>query len=115
VPGILSPVKITVKGAPAARRLLRNRRPLSSDLPRQVLGTYRKDGAERGDLLRYESEFIEVIARHSVDLGPIMAGLSAQDWNKSNIIDWSMTSPENEGGLHVGRQSTHPSTQRSMT
>jgi len=48
VPGILSPGKITVKGAPAARRLLRNRRPLSSDLARQVLGTYRKDGAERG-------------------------------------------------------------------
>ena len=47
VPGILSPRKITVKGAPAARRLLRNRRPLSSDLARQVLGTYRKDGAER--------------------------------------------------------------------
>jgi len=32
----------------APRRLLRNRRPLSSDLARQVLGTYRKDGAERG-------------------------------------------------------------------
>jgi|SRR6516164_6587216 len=47
VPGIVSPSKITVKGAPAARRLLRNRRPLSSDLARQVLGTYRKDGAER--------------------------------------------------------------------
>ena len=27
-----------------SRRLLRNRRPLSSDLARQVLGTYRKDG-----------------------------------------------------------------------
>jgi hypothetical protein len=48
VPGIVSPGKITVKGAPAARRLLRNRRPLSTDLARQVLGTYRKDGAERG-------------------------------------------------------------------
>lgn len=46
VPGIVSPRKITVKGALAARRLLRNRRPLSSDLARQVLGTYRKDGAE---------------------------------------------------------------------
>ena len=40
--------KVTVKGAPAARRLLRNRRPLSSDLARQVIGTYRKDGAARG-------------------------------------------------------------------
>jgi hypothetical protein len=47
VPGIVSPSEITVKGAPAARRLLRNRRPLSSDLARQVLGTYRKDGADR--------------------------------------------------------------------
>jgi hypothetical protein len=47
VPGIISPGEITVKGAPAARRLLRNRRPLSSDLARQVLGTYRKDGAMR--------------------------------------------------------------------
>jgi hypothetical protein len=47
VPGIVSPGKITVKGAPAARRLLRNRRPLSSDLARQVLGTYRQDGAMR--------------------------------------------------------------------
>ena len=46
VPGIVSPGKVTVKGAPAARRLLRNRRPLSSDLARQVLGTYRKDGTE---------------------------------------------------------------------
>jgi hypothetical protein len=48
VPGIVSPRKITVKGAPTARRLLRNRRPLSSDLAAQVLGIYRKDGAERG-------------------------------------------------------------------
>jgi len=48
VPGILSPDKVTVKGAPAARRLLRNRRPLSGDLARQALGTYRKDRAERG-------------------------------------------------------------------
>jgi hypothetical protein len=47
VPGILSPSKITVKGAPAARRLLHNRRPLSNDLARQVLGAYRKDGSER--------------------------------------------------------------------
>jgi hypothetical protein len=46
VPGILPPGKITVKGAPAARRLLRDRRPLSSDLAPQVLGTYRKDEAE---------------------------------------------------------------------
>jgi hypothetical protein len=46
VPRTVSPLKITVKGAPAARRLLRNRRPLSSDLARQVLGTYRKDGTE---------------------------------------------------------------------
>jgi hypothetical protein len=46
--GILSPCQITVKGAPAARPLLRNGRPLNSDLARQVLGTYRKDGAERG-------------------------------------------------------------------
>jgi hypothetical protein len=46
VPGIVSPGKITVKGAPAARRLLRNRRPLSTDHARQVLGTYRKDGAK---------------------------------------------------------------------
>ena len=45
VPGIVSPGKITVKGAPAARRLLRNRKPLSSDLARQVPGTYREDGA----------------------------------------------------------------------
>jgi hypothetical protein len=48
VPGILSPGKTTVKGAPAARPLLRNGKPLSSDLARQVIGTYRKDGAERG-------------------------------------------------------------------
>jgi hypothetical protein len=48
VPGIVLPGKVTVKGAPAARRLLRNRTPLSNDLARQVLGTYRKDGAERG-------------------------------------------------------------------
>jgi hypothetical protein len=47
VPGILSPRKITVEGAPAARRLLRNRRPLSSDLPRQVPWHLRKDRAER--------------------------------------------------------------------
>jgi hypothetical protein len=39
VPGIVSPREITVNGAPAARRLLRNRKPLSSDLARQVLGT----------------------------------------------------------------------------
>lgn len=48
MPGIVSPGTTTVKGAPAARRLLRNRRPLSSDRARQVLGTYRKDEAERG-------------------------------------------------------------------
>ena len=47
MPGIVSPRKITVKGAPPARRLLRNRKPLSSDPARQVLGSYRKDGAER--------------------------------------------------------------------
>jgi hypothetical protein len=35
VPGIVSPRKATVKGTPAARRLLRNRRPLSSGLARQ--------------------------------------------------------------------------------
>jgi hypothetical protein len=51
VPGIVSPGKITVKGAPAVRRLLRNRRPLSSDLARQVLGTYRKDG--QGEVALY--------------------------------------------------------------
>ena len=45
VPGIVLPRKVTVKGAPAARRLLRNRRPSSSDLARQLLGTYRKDRA----------------------------------------------------------------------
>jgi hypothetical protein len=33
VPGILSPFKITVKGAPKARRLLCNRRPLTVILP----------------------------------------------------------------------------------
>jgi hypothetical protein len=51
VPGIVSPGKITVKGAPAARRLLRNREPLSSDLARQVLGTYRKNGIKRGGII----------------------------------------------------------------
>jgi hypothetical protein len=56
VPGIVSPCKITVKGAPAARRLLRNRRPLSSDLARQVLGTYRNDGAERGEIQEWKQE-----------------------------------------------------------
>jgi hypothetical protein len=43
---MVSPGKITVKGAPAARPLLRNGRPLSTDLTRQVLGTYQKDGAD---------------------------------------------------------------------
>jgi hypothetical protein len=52
VPGIVSPRKVTVKGTPAARPLLRNGRPLSSDLARQVLGTYRKDGAKRGRAVR---------------------------------------------------------------
>jgi hypothetical protein len=48
VPGILSPRKITVKGAPSGRvaKAMAQAPPLSSDLPRQVLGTYRKDGAE---------------------------------------------------------------------
>jgi hypothetical protein len=36
VPGIVSPRTIAVKGAPAARRLLRSRKPLSSDRARQV-------------------------------------------------------------------------------
>ena len=35
VPGILSPVQITVKGAPAARRLLAQPQTLDCDLPRQ--------------------------------------------------------------------------------
>ena len=50
VPGILSPRKITVKGAPSGRvaTAMAQAPPLSCDLPRQDLGTYRKDGAERG-------------------------------------------------------------------
>ena len=65
VPGIVSPGKITVKGAPAARRLLRNRRPLSSDLARQVLGTYRKDGAKR---IRVRYKYLDFRRRNRLSL-----------------------------------------------
>ena len=47
VPEIVSPGKITVKGAPAARRLLRNRRPLSSDLVRKDPAPMPSDGMVR--------------------------------------------------------------------
>jgi hypothetical protein len=47
VPGLLSPFQITVKGAAAARRLLRNRRPLTVLLHGKTIGTYRLDGAVR--------------------------------------------------------------------
>jgi hypothetical protein len=48
VPGIISPRKITVKGAPSGRvaEAMAQAPPLSSDLPQQELGTSRKDGAE---------------------------------------------------------------------
>ena len=48
VPGILSPRKITVKGAPSGRvaKAMGAAPTLESDLPRQDLGTYRKDGGK---------------------------------------------------------------------
>ena len=44
-PGILSPGKLTLKGAPCGR-VLRTalRTALDRDLPRQDLGTYKEDG-----------------------------------------------------------------------
>ena len=39
MPGILSPWKITAKGAPTARRLLTQPQILDCDLPRQTIGT----------------------------------------------------------------------------
>ena len=49
-PGSLSPRKITIKGAPAARRCaMAQAPPLTADLPRQDLGTYQEDGEESGD------------------------------------------------------------------
>jgi hypothetical protein len=48
-PGSLSPRKITIKGAPAARRRCAAQ-TLDTDLPRQDLGTYQEDGERRGSL-----------------------------------------------------------------
>jgi hypothetical protein len=49
-PGSLSPRKITIKGAPAARRRFAAQ-TLDTDLPRQDLGTYQEDGERLGKLL----------------------------------------------------------------
>jgi hypothetical protein len=43
-PGILSPRKITVKGAPDGASLAAQGQTLDCDLPRQDLGTYQQDG-----------------------------------------------------------------------
>jgi hypothetical protein len=50
VPGILSPCKITLKGAPCGRvaRRWAQAPTLECDLARQDLGTYRKDEVYRG-------------------------------------------------------------------
>jgi hypothetical protein len=45
LPGSLSPRKITIKGAPGARRRFAAQ-TLDSDLTRQDLGTYQEDGRE---------------------------------------------------------------------
>ena len=47
MPDILSPFQITVKGAPAARRLLAQPQTLDCALPGKTIGTYRLDGAVR--------------------------------------------------------------------
>jgi hypothetical protein len=50
VPGILSPRKITVKGAPSGRVCddAKTAPPLTLIFPGKTIGTYRKDGTERG-------------------------------------------------------------------
>ena len=47
-PGILSPRKITVKGARVAAAMAL-RATLECDLPRQDIGTYQEDGGRRCD------------------------------------------------------------------
>jgi hypothetical protein len=50
-PGSLSPGKITIKGAPAARPRCAAQ-TLDTDLPRQDLGTYQEDGDAEGRATR---------------------------------------------------------------
>ena len=55
VPGILSPGKITVKGAPCARVLRMAQAPLLTVIfPGKTIGTYRLDGAVRAHRPRSE-------------------------------------------------------------
>jgi len=64
VPGILSPVKITVKGAPDGRVFdgAQTAPPLSSDLPWQILATYRKDGGRARQLFTVSGRNLKIRA-----------------------------------------------------